>query len=405
MTGQSIETLMERLAELYRLRFEQVGEQKGLRDRRGRPMLGHEKDEQRLNDAISKTDSDIKALLTTWVSDSQVNTRKLISDPVQVEISVELLMNTLELDYKKQVPRVSVPPGQTYVLSRGFGMFDQDSFPEVYLAGEIIEQSRHRKDVPAFVIQLYEYPGTIRSTIHQWLAGISVSGEDVGTANFNLPLYLHDPIQTVRRAGKILSQPNGRQQVDAELVEQLTNRIRDVFTDRIQIWSAEKATVLERLSESLASDLREWGLRLKPEVDSLVRHYPHNLYEVVFQFAKAEREILDDTIIDEKSTVLKDALFSLDDIVFIKSTAKQDDVNGSGLFLKLREKKLSGNPQIREKVVNWLSTVAGSVAAEFVNSLYSGKYSETETSLSEQVVLASIRNPMLALGEYLETHR
>jgi hypothetical protein len=124
------------------------------------------------------------------------------------------------------------------------------------------------------------------------------------------------------------------------------------------------------------------------------------------QFHKAEQEILDAATPDEKEQILRETGLSLDDTVFIRSAAGDKNAGtGIGLFLKLREKKLSGNPQLREKMVKWLSTFAGSMAAGFVNNLYSGQYSEVDISLSEQVLLASFRNPILALGEYLGFER
>ncbi len=300
--------------------------------------------------------------------------------------------------------RVSVPPGQVFVLSHG-DLHDQSGFPEVYLAGETVEKNRHRKDVPAIVYQLLEYPGAIRCNLRQWLAGISISEEDVATLSLHIPLYLRDPIQTIRRAGEPLTKPDDRQRVNMQFAERVTHRLQAAFVDRIQLWSAEKREILDRFVEILKPDFEEWGLKsdVDPEKNkiSMIRHCPPNLYEIVLQFSRAEQILLEGFKADREIQLTKDTGLLHEDLVAIQTIADQKDKgDGAGLFLTISTPPTSS----RDVLVSWLKQTAGAGAENFVRELYYGKHSDADVKLSEQILLSAFRSPILGLGEWFDVN-
>jgi hypothetical protein len=356
-----------------------------------------------LDGQIATLETQTKNSLDSQSEGVQMQTK---DNSVNTSIRIEALLASLPLGGQGNTPQVVVPLGQVFVLTYGQGSFDQDGFAEVYLAGEVVRVRNRRGDIPAIVAALAEFPGVIQCSVRQLLAAISLSDQDLATASFDLPVRMEDPVQTLKHSrGKWMSAED-RQTINTEIEEYVKQGLDELLHDPIQIWSGSKDAVKNIVFGRLDQRLANWGLRLVPNSVSLDRRFPVNLSEIVLQFHKAEQEILDAATPDEKEQILRETGLSLDDTVFIRSAAGDKNAGtGIGLFLKLREKKLSGNPQLREKMVKWLSTFAGSMAAGFVNNLYSGQYSEVDISLSEQVLLASFRNPILALGEYLGFER
>jgi hypothetical protein len=72
-------------------------------------------------------------------------------------------------------------------------------------------------------------------------------------------------------------------------------------------------------------------------------------------------------------------------------------VPGAGLFLLAREKR-----EHVEKIAMWLEAHTALDAAVLLRNLYSEKFTSQETEITEQVLLAAFRYPMLGLGEWAD---
>ncbi|MFH2103365.1 MAG: hypothetical protein ABIJ39_08435 [Chloroflexota bacterium] len=400
MSEQSVSDLIGQLTRLFDERAALVHKRNGILDRQGRPIKGREPEEKELRGKINNFLAQFRATLAEWLSNEQK--ARLENPPLPVgttaEIGFDVVLAAFTLGRRKQA-RAGVPTGQVYVLSHGFETVDQNGFPEIYLAGEVVEKNLKRKDVDAWVAALNEDSGNIRFTARQHLAGVSLHEEDLAQASFIIPARLRDPIQTLRRSGNKWMIMDGRKAINLMLKEQIEHRISEILLDRIQLWSAEKRDVLTRVCAFLVQDLKEWGLVLNTEAVSLVRQYPQNLYDVVFEFAAAEQTILD-IIAEGKSDQLAEKTgLSSEQLTAIQVSARQTYSGGDGLFLVIRD--LDSNK--RSRIVGWLKELSKASAAGFVEELYSGKHSEQEVKLSEQVLLHAFKNPILGLGEGLDT--
>jgi hypothetical protein len=278
----------------------------------------------------------------------------------------------------------------------------------VYLYGETVEKDRRREDAECLVVALKEHPGNVSCRAKEHLAAISTTEDDKAWIDLFLSIQLKDPIEVLRRFGGEWKTPQARERSSKELNQQVTqlvdHRLREIFiNDKIQLWSREKREVADWIFYELDRDLKRWGLRIeasegKPSL-SIVRRYPNNLYEIALQFGKAELLLLEAVQAGRKATILKQLELVLEDLMAIQSVAEQGDRgSGAGLFLAIKDKPMS----TREKVSQWLEIQAGATAASFLKGLYSDTNTEQAIRLSEQVLLAAFRNPVLGLGEWLD---
>ncbi|MFH0960651.1 MAG: hypothetical protein V1897_18345, partial [Pseudomonadota bacterium] len=310
MSNQNITDLINQLTRLYDERADLMAQRRSIVDRQGRPIPNRERAEQELRGKIGNVNAQIQAVLAEWLANEQ---KMRVENPpfppgATVETRFDVVVDAFMIGGKKQPKRASVPTGQVYVLSHGFETLDQSGFPEVYMAGEIIQKNPNRDDVQAWATVLAEFPGSLRLAARQVLAGISISGEDVAKANFVVPIRLFDPIQTLRRSGTQWMSPIGRKGINLALKEQIEHRIVEFFLDRLQLWSAEKQEVLANIYAAFTQDLQEWGLTVDTERISLIREYPRNIYEIVLEFASAEQAILDGMAADQDSLIQKTGL-------------------------------------------------------------------------------------------------
>jgi hypothetical protein len=400
MSEQSISDLIGQMTRFYDERAVLVAKYNSILDRQRKPIAGHEREEQELRGKINNFNAQLRALLVEWLSNEQK--ARLETPPLPAgtaaEIRFDVIPGAFMLGRKKQA-RAGVPTGQVYVLSHGFETVDQNGFPEIYLAGEVVERNSKRKDVDAWVAALNENAGNIRITARQRLAGISLHEEDLAQASFTLSARLQDPIQTLRQSGNKWMILEGRKAINVMLREQIEHRIGEILHDPIQLWSGEKHDVLEVIREGLKQDLKEWGLVINTETVSLLRQYPQNLYDVVFEFAAAEQAVLDIIALKKFDQLADKTGISSEQMTAIQISAKQSYTGGDGLFFAVRDMDASK----RNKIISWLKELSKAGAAGFVEQLYSGKHSEQEVKLSEQVLLHAFRNPILGLGEGYDT--
>ena len=401
MPEQNITDLVNQLTQLYNERADLITKRRGVVDHQGRPIPSRQQEAQKLQVEINNIPAQVKTVLAEWLANEQ---KMRVENPpfspgATVETRFDVVVDAFMIGGKKQPKRASVPTGQVYVLSHGFETLDQSGFPEVYMAGEIIQKNPNRDDVQAWATALSESPGSLRLAARQVLAGISISEEDVAKANFVVPIRLSDPIQTLSRSSTQWMSPIGRKGINLALKEQIEHRIGEFFLDRLQLWSAEKRDVLGGVYAAFTQDLEEWGLTVDTERISLIREYPRNIYEIVLEFASAEQAILDGMAADQDSLIQKTGL-APENLTSIQVSAKQKRPAGIGLFLVVK-----GFDDQRDSIlIAWLKEQSATSAANFVQELYSGRHSDQDVKLSEQVLTSAFKNPILGLGEGLDVN-
>ncbi len=307
----------------------------------------------------------------------------------EVKVELDIIQNIFQLGRRSEV----VPVGCVFVLSYGYEFADAGGLPEVYLAGEVVTRDPLRKRQPCWAIQLAEFPGRVDIRASRVLAGISRSEDDPASMAISFYVRLHDPILLLRRTGGKWERGNlsaFNQQVNKDVTEWL----QALLERDLQIWSGDEQEVLTRIFSELDQYLRRIGLRVDTTEGGhvasaviFVRHYPPALYDLAFQFAKAERLLRRGTDVSQETGL------SEEEIRFITSSEERA---GVAFFQVLR--RIS--PEVRERVVQWMERFGMPDAAFFLKALY--KYPDREIKLSEQVLLAAIRNPWLTRGEWIK---
>jgi hypothetical protein len=399
MSGQDPDKIIDELFDLYGKYFELEEKRRKKVDRQGKPLLGSEKEEQKLRREVSVIENQIEDVLKGFLEKKQIMTKPKLGpqEGIDLQVSIEAVIGSFELGDKGKSKNKSVPLGQIYVLSHGYDASCMDEFPEIYLAGDTIITD-HNKEAQYFVAVMSEFPGTISCVIRQSLAAISLEEGEPARASFIVPVRLFDPIKTLRRSKGDWTSPKGRRSIHTDLKEQLEHRLHEILEDKIQLWSAEKQEVLNYIFSILNRHLGEWGLRIDTRTVSLIRKYPKMLYEIVLQFAKGERLLLEDVAAGKREMIISEVGISNEEITTIQAIAAQREKGeGAGLFLVTRD----GPKPLKNKVSDWLKIQGLASAANYVSSLYSGKHSERDVKLSEQVLFFAFRNPVLGLGEVL----
>lgn len=417
------EIVME-LTELYNQLFIATQRRRATIDNKNRVLPGKEKEEQNLRETVKQQTIVIQKLLEDWINAQLTSvsektptspSRPPIFEP-NVEVDFSLVKDAFPVDRFSRAGYINVPMGQVYVF--GHQSIDDVGFPEVYLGGEVVLSKN--KDKHSLVAVLAQSPGEIRCIANQWLAGISVSKDNPSRISIRLPVHLHDPRMTLMASrGSWLSE-DGRKNINHDIHEQLIDQFQEMLSDRIQLWSAEKRDLYGKMQDSLGKYLESWGLCIIPELVSIVRQYPKNLYEIVLQFAKAEQFILDTAGRRQKSEVFDQWEILPDELTYIEASARQSKSNGGeGLFQIIKDKKLpmlSEKPELRAKFVDWLRIHGGANAANYVSEIIKIYISISKTDnsadrdagladirLSEQIITHAFRNPIIGLGEWLET--
>lgn len=326
--------------------------------------------------------------------DTRVNQDNSIVD---VSFDIELILSVYTLGGKGRPGRASVPIGRVAVVSHDQEAFDHDSLPEVYLAGETITRSRFRRDAECVVIELAEYPGTVTVNLTQRLAGVSLTDGEMASARFLYHLRTEDPIKLLSREPKWMTS-DGAERLKTRVKELVNDELYATLSDSIYLWShPDIREVSGSIFSRLDRTLKAWGLRLESEVPGY-RVYPPLLYEVVLQFKESEIDLLEMEPA-EKYLLLERLGLQNADLLKIQNISAQKGL-GAGLFSAAKDRKKQIDP-----FIEWLASEEqmARAAAGFLRGVYSGDHSTQDVELTEQVVLAAFRHPMLGLGEWEDT--
>jgi hypothetical protein len=422
MTSKTTDEIVTELTGLYNQMFIAMQKRRTLIDNKNRVLPGKDKEELDLRNTIKARGDEIRNLLEGWIKEQPTKASEKIQTspsraPVfepKVDIDFNLVKDAFSVGHFGSAGYINVPMGEVYVF--GNQSIDDVGFPEVYIGGEVV--SSKNKDKSSMVATLFEAPGEICCIANQWLAGISISKDDPAKTSIRLPIRLHDPRMTlIASRGSWLSQ-DGRKNMNHDIHEQLRDQFQEILTDPIQIWSSEKQIIKEKIHMALYKYLESWGLRIIPELVSIVRQYPKNLYEIVLQFDKAEQFILDMADKDGREEVLYQSGLTNDELTYIQAASQQSKgISGAGLFHIIKDKvsSYSEKSEPREKIIDWLRIHGGANAANYfreISNIYSllikpdhdpkRDQGTANIRLSEQVISHAFRNPLIGLGEWLE---
>jgi len=317
---------------------------------------------------------------------------------LQIAVDIEVILNVFRLGGKGNPSRAHVPIGRVAVVSHDYEAFDHDGFPEVYLAGETITRSRFRKGAECIVAELAEHVGTVSARVRQRLPGISLTNQNLASAQFRYDLRLEDPIKLLSREPHWMTM-EGRERLRTDLERLVRDDTKSAFADNVQqLWShRDIREVSGAMFSRLDRTVRTWGIRVGAQVPAY-RAYPHQLYEVVLQFAASERDLLQADLTESSAHVQQ---LGLDSSALLEMKNISDQVGpGAGLFSAATARKKEIGP-----FVQWLSSAEQSspAAANYLRGIVSPGHSATEVELSVQVVLSAFRNPVLGLGERADT--
>lgn len=319
---------------------------------------------------------------------------------VWIQVDLEIVYNAFVLGRRKGPRQASVPVGRVFVLSHDHDTFDQEGLPEVYLAGEVVSKSRLRGKAQCWVVELAEFPGKVSFRVIQPLAAISQTEDDVASLDASFYIRLQDPILLLRRAGGKWMTEQDRTSLNERVKEDIRERLRQIIASRIQLWSGDERQVYGEIFSGLDGELRRIGLRVDTtgamEMPIVaLRRYPASLYEIALQFAKAER--MAQYMIDagQQEVLIEQTGLSQRNLTAIEAASEE---RGVGLFLVLKD----APSEVKRRMADWLEEQGAKMVATFVRELYSTEPSEQEVKLSEQVLLAALRNPMLTVGEWLQ---
>lgn len=316
--------------------------------------------------------------------------------PIQTKIDVHLILDAFELGGKKQPTQARVPDGRIFLLAHDYDTYDQDSIPEVYLPGELVRVNENRKAAKRVVAVLPKEPGEIRFVIREKLVGISASDDDLASISFIIQLRVVDPKKLVDRSrGKWTNTPD-REAFDNEFSSFFYHKVSEILSDKIQLWSADKRSVKERLIGTLIPEFERYGLRI--DSNSLVRRYPSRLSEIALEFARVE-QILIDMLQDERNKKIDAFGISPKDRIMLEASLDLPDrKKGDWLFNMV----VISSPQVRGNIKQFLILNNANFAANCLQELYETGQLDEDVKFSEQVLISAFRNPLLALGEWLE---
>lgn len=315
----------------------------------------------------------------------------------EIKANLEVLLDVYRLGEKGKPQRAEVLPGHFIVLSYGYEFSDASGVPDVYLAGEVVARDPLRRGVPCWAIHLAEFPGRVDVRISRMLAAISRGQDDPASVNLSCYIRLYAPIDLLRRTGGKWEKEN-RSAFNQRVNEDLREWLQALLERDIQIWSGDEQDVLGKIFSELDEYLRRIGLRVDTTEGGsttsaviFTRHYPPALYDLAFQFAKAERALRH--LLQRGVDIAQEVGLSEE----VRRIATSDERTGVAFFRAVT----NASPETRERVAQWMERSGTPDAAQFIKTLYK-KFPEREIKLSEQVLLSAIRNPWLTRGEWLK---
>lgn len=320
---------------------------------------------------------------------------------LEIKVNLEVLLGSFRLRARGKPQIGEVPPGQIVVLSYGHEFADAGGLPEVYLAGEMVARDPLRRGAPCWAIQLAEFPGRVDIQLSQMLSAISQGDDDPASITISFYIRLHDPILLLRRTGGKWEKEADRSAFTQQVNKDIKGWLQALLERDIQVWSGDERDVLGRIFSELNEYLGRIGLRVDTtdsnSITSAViftRHYPSALYDLAFQFAKAERT-LRHLLQRGVNIVTRETGLSEEEAHIITSSGER---GGVAFFRTVS----NASPEAKEQIARWMEKSGMPDAARFVRTLYFKEFREREIKLSEQVLLSAIRNPWLARGEWLK---
>ena len=215
MAEKTLDELIQQLFTIHNQYLDDDAQRKNLRDKQAKLLKGNEKKDRELYEKMQNGQNDLRRILEEWAIERIDRSRDPIptyqSKPVLFESKVDT-----DLDIVKDAPpvekiarfgHVNVPLGQIFVF--GHEALGESGFPEIYLGGENIAPKG--KDKKSLVAILAEWPGDVRCVANQWLAGISLDRENTAKISIQIPVFLRDPLQTLKRSGGAWMFSDGRE--------------------------------------------------------------------------------------------------------------------------------------------------------------------------------------------------
>ena len=188
----------------------------------------------------------------------------------------------------------------------------------------------------------------------------------------------------------------GHKMINSMVEEEIEYKILETINNcQAHLWSDDDQKSGELIFKALEKILNDWGFKISTEQYSMIRTYPKNMYKIAMEMISAEQLIIN-ILVDIESTKLSERIgLSEEQLSKLQIMEKQDINPGVRVFKAVQALSLS-----RKTIfANWLKENNKLSASELFSDLYSGKYSDLDVCLTEQVLFHIIKNPLLLTGE------
>lgn len=362
----------------------------------------------KIRQRIKETEKMNKQEITNDISVVKEHTLVHLEDTLIKSIDLDIVLDAFALGGKGKYNCASVPVGRVFVLSHDYETFDQDGYSEVYLAGETVIKNPRRKDSDCEVAELAEFPGDIGFRANQFIAAVSQTEDDVAVFDLKIPIRLEDPVLVLRRSGGKWKTIEDRDNINKKVSDEINEWLEQFLRTKIQLWSGTESDVTNKIISAIDGMLKKWGLRvdtmglqdlgfniLKP------RSYPPLIYEIVAQLAHGE-ELLIEAYSKRQDEFYNESGLTAENLSTILATSKREVTgSGEGVFLVIKH----GSNDLRNELSKWFEIQIGAItASNFIRDLYlqEPRPSQKNIRLTEQIIIAALRNPILGLGEWFE---
>jgi hypothetical protein len=364
----------------------------------------------KLQENLTRIDSEIQTLQREPEKPETSVIDPPISPALNSASNLRIVLDSSLISARKQPQFQSVDPGFVVVVNHAIGQYDQDGQEEYYWSGDTIIRNKLQSGSQYRITKLAEFPGEITFTATAYLPGISQTESDLASMYLKLRPRVVEPGRTLRYSGGQYMLEKERAQFDKKVNDAVNEWLSQKLAGRAQLWSDLPHEVYDSIISALNGELKAVGLQIDPTPTAITgtsltasapRRFPPALYEIVFQFAKAERILLEAMTAQDK-LLLDQTGLAEKDLLAIKAVAEQK-VNGpgAGVFIVVK----NGSPALREKFSGWLIGQAAATASKFLRDVYADATHEAGAKLSEQVLLGAFRNPVLAVGEWYDPAR
>lgn len=326
---------------------------------------------------------------------------RFIGKQLQANVPPAVKKKWLKIKFPKVYRAISgVTPGNIAVVLQEGASINNFGGEEVYIGGDQIIKESIMEQMRWQVVELFQIPGRLDFSAEIPLACLpQIKLEDKLSIRFMLDIHIHKPIILLSRA---TGWQNDYEAADKALSKNVEDAIRNEWDTIMNDGGLHiathpdldiiKAEIIDRLKDKLSY----FGLSINPHSMSGRRIIPDILYDLIFEFIKAENDIIPSVGSFNSNLVRK---LNLDEIDIVEIEGNLSNYGrGAGLFLYIVK---DYDVTRLDTLIDFFKTTStpSIAAANFIRDYKDKKYTEREMEFTKLVFLAGFRNPLVGLGE------